>query len=113
MEDLPAQPQFAGETMIDQPAFDYSAESAEASEATEAIEQPHFSQSSPDRKPGYKRDESVEPATIYDIEAETIIADRSEILRTKKPVKEESSKNSLGITGDDISTQLDNFFNIK
>jgi hypothetical protein len=113
MEDLPDQPQFAGETMIDQPAFDYSAESAEASGAAETIEQPLFPQSHPDRKPGYKRDESVEPATIYDIEAETIIADRNEIFKAKTPVKEEAHKSSLGITGDDISTQLDNFFNIK
>ena len=117
-EDQPAQPQYADETMIDQPAFDYSAESAAASEATEAIEQPPrmpppFAPPSRDRGPGYKRDETVEPATIYDIEAETIIADRSEIFGKKKPAKEEPPKSSLGITGDDISTQLDNFFNIK
>jgi hypothetical protein len=117
MEDQPAQPQFADETMVDQPAFDYSAESAEASEATEAIEQPPrmpppFAPPSRDRGPGYKRDETVEPATIYDIEAETIIADRNEIIGTKKPAKEEPPKNSLGITGDDISTQLDNYFKL-
>jgi hypothetical protein len=116
----------AEETMIDQPAFDYSAESAEASEATEASEQPlpiqpnippPFAPPPPrDRKPGYKRDETVEPATIYDIEAEaeTIIADRNELLGTKPPEKEEQPKSSssLGITGDDISTQLDNYFKL-
>jgi hypothetical protein len=113
-EAQPVQPKYAGETMIDQPAFDYSAESAAASEATEAIEQTsRMPPSSLDRGPGYKRDESVEPATIFDIEAETIIADRNEIFGNKKPAKEEPSKSSLGITGDDISTQLDNFFNIK
>jgi hypothetical protein len=60
--------------------------------------------------------ESVEPATIYDIEAEaeTIIADRNELLGTKPPEKEEQPKSSssLGITGDDISTQLDNYFKL-
>ena len=123
MEDQTEAPQYAEETMIDQPAFDYSAESATASEATEAIEQPipvpppppPVAPPSHERKSGRKRDETVEPATIYDIEAEaeTIIADRTEILGTKKPANEEPPKSTLGITGDDISDQLDTFFKIK
>ncbi|MBN1129225.1 MAG: hypothetical protein JXA71_09580 [Chitinispirillaceae bacterium] len=104
-------PPFPEETMMDQPAVAYAPEPSPEPEPLPPP--PSFIPSSLERRPGYKRDETVEPATIYDIEAETIIADRSEIMGTKKPAKDESSRSGLGITGDDISDQLDNFFNIK
>lgn len=56
------------------------------------------------------RDETVQPATIYDVEAETIIADRSEVFKTAAPAPSEADKSNLGITGDDVSDMLDRFF---
>ncbi|MBN1129896.1 MAG: hypothetical protein JXA71_12965 [Chitinispirillaceae bacterium] len=99
-------PDYPEETMSEEPVYEYAPMSTPDDEPVPPP--PPF-----DRQPGQKRDETVEPATIYDIEAETIIADRSEIMGTKKPPKEESQRSGLGITGDDISDQLDNFFNIK
>jgi hypothetical protein len=65
----------------------------------------------PPPQPAYTRDESVQPATIYDVEAETIIADRSEILKAPVPAAEPGQeKSNLGITGDDVSDMLDQFF---
>jgi hypothetical protein len=52
-----------------------------------------------------------QPATIEDIEAETIIADRSELLGVNKVAGEpQADKSQLGITGDDVSDMLDQFF---
>jgi hypothetical protein len=122
VEGQTAQTEFIDDTLLDQSSFEFAApeiggaETTEQSADTIPMMPPPYAPPQRERAPGYKRDESVEPATIFDIEAETIIADRSEILGVKKaPAKEEQehSKSSLGITGEDISDQLDNFFNIK
>jgi hypothetical protein len=66
--------------------------------------------------PDVSHEETIQqPATIYDIEAETIIADRNELLGVPKgaapgPLAE---KSQLGITGDDVSDMLDQFFGGK
>jgi hypothetical protein len=109
-------PDYPEETMSEEPVYEYAPMSTPDDDPVSPPPSPQPSVPPPpqfERQPGYKRDETVEPATIYDIEAETIIADRSEIMGTKKPAKEESQRSGLGITGDDISDQLDNFFNIK
>jgi hypothetical protein len=132
-----AVPEYAGPEMVEGEPDEVVFDSGEAPQATDAIQETYDSSDAyaeetmvdrqlpesvlpppppyPTRPPDYKRDESVEPATILDIEAETIIADRNEILgkKKKKPSREEPAKGTLGITGDDISDQLDNFFNIK
>jgi hypothetical protein len=75
------------------------------------VQPQHFAPPPPPPRPAYTRDESVQPATIYDVEAETIIADRNEILKAPAPAAEpEQGKNNLGITGDDVSDMLDQFF---
>jgi hypothetical protein len=53
-----------------------------------------------------------QPATIYDIEAETIIADRSELLGINKETEPKAlgEKSQIGITGDDVCDMLDQFF---
>ena len=55
-------------------------------------------------------EEAAQPATIYDIEAETIIADRNELLGVLKKTEPQVDKSQLGITGDDVSDMLDQFF---
>jgi hypothetical protein len=55
-------------------------------------------------------EEAAQPATIYDIEAETIIADRNELLGASKIPEPQVDKSQLGITGDDVSDMLDQFF---
>jgi hypothetical protein len=55
-------------------------------------------------------EEVAQPATIYDIEAETIIADRNDLLGTSKVTEPQVEKSNLGITGDDVSDMLDQFF---
>ncbi|MGA2508309.1 MAG: hypothetical protein ABSF80_12630 [Chitinispirillaceae bacterium] len=55
-------------------------------------------------------EEAAHPATIYDIEAETIIADRNELLGVSKIPEPQVDKSQLGITGDDVSDMLDQFF---
>jgi len=54
-----------------------------------------------------------QPATIYDIEAETIIADRNELLGVQNAAELQTEKIQLGITGDDVSDMLDQFFGGK
>jgi hypothetical protein len=65
------------------------------------------------RAPAFAAEEVAQPATIYDIEAETIIADRNELFGTPKAAEPHIDKNSLGITGDDVSDMLDQFFGGK
>jgi hypothetical protein len=58
-------------------------------------------------------DETIQqPATMYDIEAETIIADRNELLGVSREAepKVTGDKSQIGITGDDVSDMLDQFF---
>lgn len=66
----------------------------------------------PPPQPAFKGEEETvqQPATIYDIEAETIIADRNELLGVNKKPEPQPEKSSLGITGDDVSDMLDQFF---
>ena len=64
--------------------------------------------------PSFSSDEVVQPATIYDVEAETIIADRNSILGIPAPAETERSaeKKNLGITGEDVMETFDKFFGI-
>jgi len=65
-------------------------------------------------EPEISHEETIQqPATIYDIEAETIIADRSELLGVNKAAEPQADKSQLGITGDDVSDMLDQFFGGK
>jgi hypothetical protein len=59
--------------------------------------------------------EPPQPVTIDDVEAETIIADRSELLGVNKAAggEPQADKSQLGITGDDVSNMLDQFFGGK
>jgi hypothetical protein len=67
----------------------------------------------PPAVPAFSREEVAQPATIYDIEAETIIADRNELINTPKAAEQHADKSNLGITGDDVSDMLDKFFGGK
>ncbi|MBN1131392.1 MAG: hypothetical protein JXA71_20570 [Chitinispirillaceae bacterium] len=60
-----------------------------------------------------KQEEKIpQPATMYDIEAETIIADRNDLLGVSKRAEQTApgDKSQIGITGDDVSDMLDQFF---
>jgi hypothetical protein len=64
--------------------------------------------------PAFTKEEIAQPATIFDVEAETIIADRSAILGTSSaPAPEHAEdKKNLGITGEDVIDTFDKFFGI-
>jgi hypothetical protein len=64
--------------------------------------------------PVFSSEEIARPATIYDVEAETIIADRSSILGSPPaPVQETTEdKKNFGITGEDVMDTFDKFFGI-
>jgi hypothetical protein len=62
----------------------------------------------------FTKEEVVRPATIYDVEAETIIVDRSAIMGAQRPAPAAppapEEKKSIGITGEDVSDAFDAFF---
>jgi hypothetical protein len=64
--------------------------------------------------PAFSSEEAVHPATIFDVEAETIIADRTTILGAPPaPAEPGEEKKSLGITGEDVMDTFDKFFGIN
>lgn len=68
----------------------------------------------PARVPEIHEETLPQPSTICDIEAETIIADRGELLNAGKPSpQQQPEKSQIGITGDDVSDMLDQFFGSK
>ena len=67
----------------------------------------------PPRAPTFSKEEIAQPATILDMEAETIIVDRNTIMGLPRPAPApvpESDKKSIGITGEDVSDAFDAFF---
>jgi hypothetical protein len=65
--------------------------------------------------PSFAKDKPAKPATIYDVEAETIIVDRSTIIDAQQPEtvpQPEDEKKSIGITGEDVSDTFDKFFGL-
>jgi hypothetical protein len=64
--------------------------------------------------PAFTNDEAAHPATIFDVEAETIIADRTTILGAPPaPAEPAEDKKNLGITGEDVMDTFDKFFGIN
>jgi hypothetical protein len=69
--------------------------------------------------PAFTKDEVARPATLFDVEAETIIVDRSSIMGAHPSAQDalqdapqESGKKSIGITGEDVSDTFDKFFGL-
>ena len=81
---------------------------------SDSSQQDTFQQPPPASEIG--REETIQQQTaIDDVEAETIIADRNELLGVGKEAEQKTltDRNQIGITGDDVSDMLDQFFGGK